>query len=68
MIQNLLKNEGYILTYDWAKNQRATTIEELKVIGQEEKDHPTFGSFLIKIFSPLFCTFVHTCNFFSVFS
>ncbi|RKL65762.1 group-specific protein [Salipaludibacillus neizhouensis] len=42
-----LIKRGYILTYDWTKNERASTIDELKVIGQEEKDAVIEADFII---------------------
>lgn len=46
-VSRQLINEGYILTYDWTKNQRASTIEELEVIGQEEKDAVIDADFIV---------------------
>lgn len=37
-VSEVLKNKGYIHTYDWTKNERALTIEKLQAIGQEEKN------------------------------
>lgn len=42
-----LIKRGYTLTYDWTKNTRASTIEDLKGIGQEEKDAVTESDFII---------------------
>lgn len=33
-----LVKKGFIYTYDWTKNERASTFEDLKVIGTEEKN------------------------------
>lgn len=33
-----LKDKGFILTYDWTINKRASTFEELKKIGHREKN------------------------------
>lgn len=33
-----LSGEGFSLTYDWTQNERASTIEQLKKIGREEKN------------------------------
>ncbi|MFJ7934923.1 nucleoside 2-deoxyribosyltransferase [Sporosarcina sp. NPDC096371] len=35
--ENLIE-AGHIHTYDWTKNERASTLEELKAIGEEEKN------------------------------
>lgn len=32
-----LSGKGFSLTYDWTQNERASTIEQLKKIGHEEK-------------------------------
>lgn len=37
-VSEQLKREGYIHTYDWTENDRASTVEELQHIGQCEKD------------------------------
>ncbi|AUJ24158.1 nucleoside 2-deoxyribosyltransferase [Virgibacillus dokdonensis] len=37
-IRGLFIKEGHVLTYDWTKNDRASTIEALKCIGQKQKD------------------------------
>ncbi|GAA0459639.1 hypothetical protein [Alkalibacillus silvisoli] len=37
-VSNELKNKGFIPTYDWTQNERASTTHDLKVIGQEEKN------------------------------
>lgn len=42
-----LIKRGYTLTYDWTRIERALTIEDLKVIGQEEKDAVTESDFII---------------------
>jgi nucleoside 2-deoxyribosyltransferase len=36
-VSEKLKNKGNFHTYDWTKNERALTIEELEVIGLKEK-------------------------------
>jgi nucleoside 2-deoxyribosyltransferase len=36
-VSEKLKDKGYIHTYDWTKNERASTIKELKEVGQKEK-------------------------------
>ncbi|SHI00447.1 group-specific protein [Virgibacillus chiguensis] len=37
-IRGLFIKDGHVLTYDWTKNDRASTIEALKCIGQKQKD------------------------------
>ncbi|GAF67142.1 hypothetical protein BTS2_4051 [Bacillus sp. TS-2] len=37
-VSEKLKKKGHIHTYDWTQNERASTIEELKEVGQNEKD------------------------------
>lgn len=32
-----LKNDGYVQTYDWTQNERATLAQQLKAIGEREK-------------------------------
>lgn len=46
-VSGQLKNKGYVQTYDWTKNKRASTIEDLKEIGQEEKKAVMEADFLI---------------------
>lgn len=46
-VSEQLKNKGYVQTYDWTKNNRASTIEDLKEIGQEEKKAVMEADFLI---------------------
>ncbi|MGG1631183.1 nucleoside 2-deoxyribosyltransferase [Rossellomorea sp. NRS-1567] len=36
-VNERLKIKGYIHTYDWTQNGRASTLEELKKIGEEER-------------------------------
>lgn len=36
-VSERLKRKGYIHTYDWTQNGRASTVEELKKIGEEER-------------------------------
>lgn len=37
-VSEQLKRKGYIHTYDWTQNDRASTVEDLQHIGQCEKD------------------------------
>ncbi|MDV2582390.1 nucleoside 2-deoxyribosyltransferase [Alkalibacillus haloalkaliphilus] len=46
-VNNELKNKGFISTYDWTQNERASTIHDLKVIGQEEKNAVIEADFII---------------------
>lgn len=36
-VSEKLKNNGYTHTYDWTKNERASTFNDLRGIGQQEK-------------------------------
>lgn len=38
VLRNKLKAKGYIHTYDWTINENITTLEELREIGQKEKE------------------------------
>jgi nucleoside 2-deoxyribosyltransferase len=42
-----LISNGYILTYDWTKNARASTFEELIEIGRQEKNAVMEADFII---------------------
>lgn len=44
-----LKNRGYIHTYDWTVNENATTLEELKIIGEKEKTAVIEADFVVVI-------------------
>ena len=46
-VSEQLKNRGYIHTYDWTKNDRASTIEDLNSIGQKERDAVMEADFII---------------------
>jgi hypothetical protein len=46
-VSEKLKSKGFIHTYDWTRNERASTIEQLKVIGQREKEGVMEAEFLI---------------------
>ena len=35
-VSSLLKNKGFIQTYDWTQNERAATLKDLKIIGSKE--------------------------------
>ena len=37
-VSKRLKNKGFIHTYDWTVNENVTTLEELRVIGEKEKN------------------------------
>lgn len=37
-VSEKLIEAGYVHTYDWTRNDRASTLEELKVIGEAEKN------------------------------
>jgi nucleoside 2-deoxyribosyltransferase len=46
-VSEQLKNKGYIHTYDWTKNERALTVEELKQIGQKEMKAVIESDFIV---------------------
>jgi hypothetical protein len=46
-VSEKLKSKGFIHTYDWTQNERASTIEQLKEIGQREKERVMEADFLI---------------------
>ncbi|KAB8138086.1 group-specific protein [Gracilibacillus oryzae] len=46
-VSDKLKDAGFIQTYDWTQNQRATTIEDLKEIGTLEKNAVMEADFFI---------------------
>lgn len=47
LVSEQLTSKGYVQTYDWTKNNRAMSIEDLKEIGQEEKKAVMEADFLI---------------------
>lgn len=51
-VTNQLKSKGYIHTYDWTKNAKAKeeqtfTFEDLKIIGQKEKEGVFEADFVV---------------------
>lgn len=46
-VSNGLINKGYIQTYDWTQNERATTVEDLKEIGMQERNAVLEADFII---------------------
>jgi len=42
-----LVDKGFVHTYDWTKNKRASTIEDLMEIGLQEKNAVLDADFLI---------------------
>ncbi|MGD6776743.1 MULTISPECIES: nucleoside 2-deoxyribosyltransferase [Bacillaceae] len=46
-VSSLLKNRGFTQTYDWTRNERANTLEDLKVIGSKELSAVLEADFLI---------------------
>ncbi|WP_339149966.1 MULTISPECIES: group-specific protein [unclassified Sutcliffiella] len=46
-VSSLLKNKGFIQTYDWTQNERAATLEDLKIIGSKELSAVMEADFLI---------------------
>lgn len=47
IVSKQLGDSGFIHTYDWTKNKRASTIEDLKEIGHQEKNALSDADFLI---------------------
>ncbi|WP_417900202.1 nucleoside 2-deoxyribosyltransferase [Bacillus haimaensis] len=48
-ISEKLKSLDHIHTYDWTQNERAATLEDLKQIGQLEKDAVAEADFVVVI-------------------
>ena len=46
-VSNELIHRGYIQTYDWTQNDRASTVKDLKEIGQQERNAVLEADFLI---------------------
>ena len=46
-VSNELINRGYIQTYDWTQNVRASTVKDLKEIGQQERNAVLEADFII---------------------
>ncbi|MCG1023245.1 group-specific protein [Sutcliffiella horikoshii] len=46
-VSGQLKEKGFIHTYDWTQNERAATLEDLKVIGEKELSAVVEADFLI---------------------
>ncbi|WBL17077.1 group-specific protein [Sutcliffiella sp. NC1] len=46
-VSNEIVHRGYVQTYDWTKNERASTTEDLKRIGEEEKNAVMDADFVI---------------------
>jgi nucleoside 2-deoxyribosyltransferase len=47
LVSKQLIKKGYIQTYDWTKNERASTLQDLKEIGQAEKIAVMEADFII---------------------
>lgn len=47
LVSKRLVEKGFIHTYDWMRNERASTIEALKEIGLEEKNAVLAADFII---------------------
>lgn len=47
LVSKRLVEKGFIHTYDWTRNERASTIEALKEIGLEEKNAVLAADFII---------------------
>jgi len=46
-VSEKLKDKGYIHTYDWTQNERASTFKELEEISQNEKNAVMEADFII---------------------
>ena len=46
-VSNELINRGYIQTYDWTQNNRASSVKELKELGQQERNAVLESDFII---------------------
>lgn len=46
-VSKYLKDKGFIHTYDWTINENVTTLEELKTIGQKEKNAVIEADFVV---------------------
>ncbi|PEL11970.1 nucleoside 2-deoxyribosyltransferase [Bacillus sp. AFS017336] len=49
-VSKILIEKGFINTYDWTTNENVATLEELKVIGQEEKEAVMKADFVVVLF------------------
>ncbi|RPF52054.1 group-specific protein [Aquisalibacillus elongatus] len=47
LVGDELKNKGFVQTYDWTKNDKASTIKDLEEIGQKEKNAVMEADFII---------------------
>ncbi|KPL58861.1 nucleoside 2-deoxyribosyltransferase [Rossellomorea vietnamensis] len=48
-VSHKLEQKGYTQTYDWTRNERASTVKDLQRIGQNEKDAITDSKVVIII-------------------
>lgn len=46
-VSKQLINKGYVHTYDWTKNEQASALEDLREIGQQEKEAVMEADFII---------------------
>ncbi len=46
-VSKQLKSRGYIHTYDWTQIEKASTLEDLELIGQKEKDAVAEADFIV---------------------
>jgi hypothetical protein len=46
-VSKQLKSRGYIHTYDWTQNEKVSTLEDLKLIGQQEKSAVAEADFIV---------------------
>ncbi|UJL47077.1 group-specific protein [Virgibacillus sp. NKC19-16] len=46
-VSDQLVSKGYIHTYDWTKNEQISTFDDLKIIGQKEKNGILESDFIV---------------------
>lgn len=46
-VANALTQKGFVHTYDWTQNEKAETLEQLRCIGEAEKQAVTTSDFVV---------------------
>jgi hypothetical protein len=49
-VSRQLKNKGYMQAYDWTENEKTSSLEDLRTIGQAEREAVMEADFLIVLF------------------
>jgi nucleoside 2-deoxyribosyltransferase len=49
-VSKMLKEKGFIHTYDWTQNENVTTLEELREIGKKETNAVIEADFVVVLF------------------